>query len=129
MTNTIDSKQLAENIAVLLDKKKARDVKILRVTEKTVIADYFVIAGGTSSTQVKALADEVEYQIGVNDGIKPTMLKDAAQAVGSCLTTKTFSFTFLTPKCANSTILKSFGRNAKRSRLTEAKIKFCLLKF
>lgn len=71
MTNTIDSKQLAEHIASLLDKKKARDVKILRVTEKTVIADYFVIAGGTSSTQVKALADEVEYQIGVNDGIKP----------------------------------------------------------
>ena len=71
MTNTIDSKQLAAHIASLLDKKKARDVKILRVTEKTVIADYFVIAGGTSSTQVKALADEVEYQIGVNDGIKP----------------------------------------------------------
>ena len=71
MTNTIDSKQLAEHIASLLDKKKARDVKILRVTEKTVIADYFVIAGGPSSTQVKALADEVEYQIGVNDGIKP----------------------------------------------------------
>lgn len=71
MTNTIDSKQLAEHIASLLDKKKARDVKILRVTKKTVIADYFVIAGGTSSTQVKALADEVEYQIGVNDGIKP----------------------------------------------------------
>lgn len=71
MTNTIDSKQLAEHIASLLDKKKARDVKILRVTEKTVIADYFVIAGGTSSTQVKALADEVEYQIGINDGIKP----------------------------------------------------------
>lgn len=71
MTNTIDSKQLAEHIASLLDKKKARNVKILRVTEKTVIADYFVIAGGTSSTQVKALADEVEYQIGVNDGIKP----------------------------------------------------------
>lgn len=71
MTNTIDSKQLAENIAVLLDKKKAHDVKILRVTEKTVIADYFVIAGGTSSTQVKALADEVEYQMGTNDGIKP----------------------------------------------------------
>ena len=71
MTNTVDSKQLAEHIALLLDKKKAHDVKILRVTEKTVIADYFVIAGGTSSTQVKTLADEVEYQIGVNDGIKP----------------------------------------------------------
>ena len=52
MTNTVDSKQLAEHIASLLDKKKAHDVKILRVTERTVIADYFVIAGGTSSTQV-----------------------------------------------------------------------------
>ena len=71
MTNTLDAKTIAEAIAVLLDKKKARDVKILRVTEKTVIADYFVIAGGSSSTQVKSLADEVEYQIGIQTGLKP----------------------------------------------------------
>ncbi len=71
MTPELDARTLAEEIATLLDKKKAKQVKILKVTEKTVIADYFVIAGGTSSTQVKALADEVEYQIGVDKNIKP----------------------------------------------------------
>ena len=71
MTPELNARTLAEEIAALLDKKKAKQVKILKVTEKTVIADYFVIAGGTSSTQVKALADEVEYQIGVDKNIKP----------------------------------------------------------
>ena len=75
MTPELDARTLAEEIATLLDKKKAKQVKILKVTEKTVIADYFVIAGGTSSTQVKALADEVEYQIGVDKNIKPVNIE------------------------------------------------------
>lgn len=54
--------QLAEAIYDILDNKKARDVKVLHVEKKTVIADYFVICTGNSSTQVKALADEVDYK-------------------------------------------------------------------
>ncbi|MBQ7760791.1 MAG: ribosome silencing factor [Clostridia bacterium] len=46
-----------------LDAKKASDIKVLRIEEKTVLADYFVICNGTSTTQVKTLADEVEYQL------------------------------------------------------------------
>ncbi|MDR0821155.1 MAG: ribosome silencing factor [Oscillospiraceae bacterium] len=46
-----------------LDSKKAKDIKILRVKEVTSIANYFVLAAGTSSTQVKALADEVELKL------------------------------------------------------------------
>lgn len=53
----------AVKIASVLDKKKAREVKILYVHDQTVIADYFVIAHGTSSTQVKALCDEVEFEM------------------------------------------------------------------
>ena len=54
-------------IANTLDKKKAKDIKILYVHDQTVIADYFVIAHGTSTTQVKALADEVDYILGENN--------------------------------------------------------------
>ena len=54
--------ELAEAIYNILDNKKARDLKILHVEKKTVIADYFVICTGNSSTQVKALADEVDYK-------------------------------------------------------------------
>ena len=60
-----DAKTLAEAIAEVLDSKKARDIKVLYVEDKTVIAEYFVICTANSSTQVKALAGEVEYRIGL----------------------------------------------------------------
>ena len=60
-----DAKSLAEAIAEVLDSKKARDIKVLYVEDKTVIAEYFVVCTGNSSTQVKALADEVVYQMGL----------------------------------------------------------------
>ena len=46
-----------------LDDKKAKDVKILKTAEHTVLADYFVICNGSSSTHIKALVDEVDKQL------------------------------------------------------------------
>ena len=65
-----DAKALAEAIAEVLDSKKARDIKVLYVEDKTVLAEYFVICTANSSTQVKALAGEVEYKIGLR-GVEP----------------------------------------------------------
>lgn len=67
----VTSKELAEAIYEILDNKKARDLKILHVENKTVIADYFVLCTGNSSTQVKSLADEVEYKTSLR-GKAPT---------------------------------------------------------
>ncbi len=53
-----------------LDSKKAKDIKVLKVEDLTILANYFVIASATSTTQVKALADEVEYQLGLK-GVQP----------------------------------------------------------
>lgn len=58
-----DAKGIAEAIAEVLDSKKARDIKVIRVEDKTVIAEYFVLCTGNSSTQVKALAGEVEFRM------------------------------------------------------------------
>ena len=58
----VSAKELANAIYDILDNKKARDLKVLHVEQRTVIADYFVICTGNSSTQVKSLADEVEYK-------------------------------------------------------------------
>lgn len=52
------------NISVkALDDKKAVDILALEVSGITTLCDYMVIAEGTSSTQVKALADEVEERL------------------------------------------------------------------
>ena len=62
--------ELAQAIAEALDAKKGRDIKIIHVEEKTVIAGYFVLCTCNSSTQVKALVGEVEYRIGER-GVTP----------------------------------------------------------
>lgn len=63
--------ELAKKISKILDNKKAVDLRVIGIQDISVLADYFVLASGTSSTHVKSLADEVEFQIG-QDGVKPT---------------------------------------------------------
>ncbi|AGB18749.1 ribosome silencing factor [Thermoanaerobacterium thermosaccharolyticum] len=54
-----DSAELTLKILKILDDKKALELKALFVGELTTVADYFVIASGTSTTHVKSLCDEV----------------------------------------------------------------------
>ena len=60
------TKEQALTIAKALDSKLGLDIKVIEITDVTVLADYMVIATGRNSTQVKALADEVEYQMNEN---------------------------------------------------------------
>ncbi len=53
-----------KNIVKFLDDKKAVEIKVLKIAELTVVSDYFVVVNGTSTTHIKALADEVDYQMG-----------------------------------------------------------------
>ena len=54
-----ESGDLAREATKLLIEKKAIDVKLFDVREKTSVTDYYVNATGRSSTQVAALADDV----------------------------------------------------------------------
>ena len=66
----MEAKDIAKSAVVSLDKHKAADIKVIGVTDITSLADYFIIAEGTSSTQVKALSDYVEFELG-EQGVKP----------------------------------------------------------
>ena len=57
------SLELAKEAAKILDSKKGIDIQANRRQGGYHPADYFVIAAGGSGTQVKALADEVEFQL------------------------------------------------------------------
>ncbi len=46
-----------------LDKHKAGNIRVIEVGEISSLADAFVIAEGTSSTQVRALADYAEEEL------------------------------------------------------------------
>ncbi len=69
LTNA-NSNEIAEEAKRVLDEKLAKHIEIIPVRDKTVVTDYFVLANATSTTHVKALADEVEYKLG-EAGLKP----------------------------------------------------------
>lgn len=57
------SLEMVKKTVKALDNKKAQDIQVIKIDDLSPIADYFVIATGSSTTQVKALADEVDYQM------------------------------------------------------------------
>ena len=65
----MESKQLSDILIKTLIDKKAKDVIRIFVSEKTVIADYFVIADAPNPTLVKALAEYCEDEAEKN-GVK-----------------------------------------------------------
>ena len=69
--------ELAREIVKVLDNKKGMDIKLIEITEHSIVADYFVIVSGTSNTHVKALADEVEYEL-TQKGIEPHHIEGRA---------------------------------------------------
>lgn len=54
------SRKIAFEIAKSIDEKKGQDINILDIRNISSFADYFVIAHGTSTRQVKAIADEIQ---------------------------------------------------------------------
>ena len=55
--------KIAKKIADVLEDKKAKDIKIINIRELSTLADYFVIASGTSVINIKMLSDEVEAKM------------------------------------------------------------------
>ena len=60
-----------------IDSKRGSDIEVIRVNDITVLTDYFVIATATSNTQLKAIADEVEYKLS-EQGIEPHHIEGKA---------------------------------------------------
>ncbi|MCL2019097.1 MAG: ribosome silencing factor [Oscillospiraceae bacterium] len=65
-----------ENIEILkhaanaISDKKGKNLQIIKVGDLTALAHYFVLASGTNTVQVKALADETEHRLS-EKGLRP----------------------------------------------------------
>ncbi len=59
----MESYELARTICKALSAKKGEDIVILDVGDQTVVCSYFVIASGKSTTQVKALCENVDEEL------------------------------------------------------------------
>lgn len=59
-----DSRHVSFTAANAAESKKATSTLVLDVQTVTPLADYFVITGGQSSTQVRAIADAIVEELG-----------------------------------------------------------------
>ena len=74
----LSPEQIVQIAVRALDAKSAKDIKVLHISEKTVLADYFVICNGTSSAHVKALVDEVDRQL--SEAGEPPITREGARS-------------------------------------------------
>ena len=58
------SMNMAKLTIQALEDKKAEDIRIIDISEVSVLADYFIIADGSNRSQVQALADTVQETLG-----------------------------------------------------------------
>lgn len=64
-------RELAILAAKALDEKKGKEISAIEITEQTTLADFFVIATGSSNTQINALCDAVEKTLKEQAGEDP----------------------------------------------------------
>ena len=58
------AKEMVRLACKALDDHKGEEIRVIEIGDLTTIADYFIIANGTNSSQVSALVDAVEEKLG-----------------------------------------------------------------
>ena len=70
MSEKFTSKEIALAAIEDLEDKKGEDIKVIDISEVSILADYFIIASGNNRNQVQALCDNVEEKLGKMGVIK-----------------------------------------------------------
>ncbi len=62
--DTIKSLEMTRLAIKALEEKKGEDIRLIDISQVSVLADYFLIAGGSNRNQIQALCDSVEEVLG-----------------------------------------------------------------
>lgn len=73
----METEKIMSIAANALNNKKAQELNVLKISDLTVLTEYFVLATATSSTHVRALCDEVEEKL-EEAGLKPDHIEGRA---------------------------------------------------
>ena len=63
------ARQYIDVISKAMDDRKARQIEVIDISDKTPVADAFVLCSGTSSTHLRGIADEVEFKMTENGAL------------------------------------------------------------
>lgn len=70
---------VVQAIVDVLDSKNAHDIKVMKVSDQTVLTEYFVICSGTSNTQRRAIEGYIEEALEKRD-LRPSRIEGYEEA-------------------------------------------------
>ena len=59
-----NAKEMTKLAILALEDKKAEDIRVIDISEVSIMADYFIIANGSNRSQIQALSDHVQETLG-----------------------------------------------------------------
>lgn len=65
------AQETVKHVCEALLERKGKDIQALHIEHLTTLTEYFVICSATSTTQVKALADNVEFRMKTDHNVMP----------------------------------------------------------
>jgi len=78
-SSTLDSRTAAYLAANACESKKANSTMVLDVSKVTLLADYFVITGGDSAAQIRAIVDAVDHTLS-EEGFKAKSIEGKTES-------------------------------------------------
>lgn len=72
--------EMAKMAAGAMEEKLAKEITVMRTTDVTVLADYFVLCTASSTTHVKTLSDAVEHVL--TEAGEPPRRREGERASG-----------------------------------------------
>ena len=75
----LTSRELLSAAVAILNGKKAEDITAIDIGDISILADYFLLCSGNSTTQVKSLAEELEFKLS-EQGVTPRRIEGAQTA-------------------------------------------------
>lgn len=75
----LTSQELLKAAAAVLAGRKAEDIAAIDIRSVSILADYFLLCSGGSTTQVRTLAEELEFKLS-QQGVEPRRVEGAQTA-------------------------------------------------
>ena len=116
-----DSKEMLKVIIDALQDKKAEDIRVIDISNVSVIADYFVIASGSNTNQIQAMVDNVEEEM-FKTGFDDPKVEGIIQLHGFFLIIRMLLFMYSLRMTEHSIILNVYGVMVKRLILTACNV-------
>lgn len=68
------TKEIVKLIKTAIEDKKGENIKIIDISNISVIADYFIIASANNHNQLRAIKDEIEEKLS-KEGLEPKQIE------------------------------------------------------